>query len=94
MAWFHQLTVDIDSATRTTVVASSTAAVKTEAYCGVVKTSWPALIAFSLLFSVFFHYANRHHVSTWIEFAGGVIILLACNLAYSVLKKKSPANSQ
>ncbi len=57
-----------------------------------MKTRWPASIAFVVLFTVFFHYEIRwHQPSIWIEFLGGAIIYVACNIAYIALfeKKKS-----
>ena len=57
-------------------------------YCGIVKFRWPLVIAYSALFTVFFHYEIRYTNSIWIEFAGGLIIYAACTAAYVVLFEK------
>ena len=63
-------------------------------YCGIVKFRWPLVIAYSALFTVFFHYEIRYTHSIWIEFVGGLIIYVACTAAYVVLfeKKTSQRN--
>jgi hypothetical protein len=62
-------------------------------YCGIVKFRWPLVIAYSALFTVFFHYEIRYTNSIWIEFVGGLIIYLACTAAYIVVfEKKAPRN--
>jgi len=63
-------------------------------YCGIVKFRWPLVIAYSALFTVFFHYEIRHTHSIWIEFVGGLIIYVACTAAYVSFfeKKTSPRN--
>jgi hypothetical protein len=54
-----------------------------------VKFRWPVLIAFPVLFSIFFHYEIRwHQRSMWVEIVGGAVIYLACNIAYVVLFEK------
>ena len=61
---------------------------------GVVKFRWPLVIAGSVLFTVFFHYEIRYTHSIWIEVVGGMIIWVACTIAYVFLfeKKISPRN--
>ena len=63
-------------------------------YCDIVKFRWPLVIVCSALFTIFFHYEIRYTHSIWIEFVGGLIILVACTIAYVFLfeKKTSPRN--
>jgi len=56
--------------------------VKGEVYRGSVKFRWPLVIAYSALFTVFFHYEIRYTHSIGIEFVGGLIIYVACTVAY------------
>ena len=56
-------------------------------YREIVITKWPVIVAFVPLFVVFFHYANRHQLSFWMEFVGGAIIYVACTAAYMVLRR-------
>jgi hypothetical protein len=61
---------------------------------GGVKIKWSIAFLYSLLFSVFFHYAERLYHSIFIDLVGGVIIYASCNFAYFVLfekNKKSPS---
>ena len=56
--------------------------VKGEVYCGSVKFRWPLVIAYSALFTIFFHYEIRHTNSIWIEIVGGLIVYVAYAVAY------------
>jgi len=59
-----------------------------------MKFRWPLVIAYSALFTIFFHYEIRYTNSIWIEFIGGLIIYAVWTAAYVALfeKNKSSGN--